>query len=99
MRSVRNTERVFKNTAAQKVREIENKTPGDFMAFRHLVRGENYRKSFQETGDTENSVWSCGQSMALIDSVPACEEMIKSIVQDAENIISGRLLKMTRSKL
>mmetsp|Transcript_5657 Transcript_5657/g.7879 ORF Transcript_5657/g.7879 Transcript_5657/m.7879 type:complete len:307 (+) Transcript_5657:61-981(+) len=37
MRSVRNTERVFKNTAAQKVREIENKTPGDFMAFRHLV--------------------------------------------------------------
>ena len=37
MRSVRNTERVYKNNAAKQVREIEQKKPGDFMAFRHLV--------------------------------------------------------------
>jgi len=37
MRSVGNTERVYKNSAAEKVREIEAENPGDFMAFRHLV--------------------------------------------------------------
>eukprot|EP00467_Chlorarachnion_reptans_P024419 CAMPEP_0114507614 /NCGR_PEP_ID=MMETSP0109-20121206/12114_1 /TAXON_ID=29199 /ORGANISM="Chlorarachnion reptans, Strain CCCM449" /LENGTH=330 /DNA_ID=CAMNT_0001686399 /DNA_START=105 /DNA_END=1097 /DNA_ORIENTATION=- len=100
MRSVRNTERVFKNQAAFKVREIEEKKPGDFMAFRHLVRGENYRKSFQESGDVQSSVWSCGQSMALIDSIPSCKNLIKEIIQDAEDIVANRLKGMiTKSKL
>eukprot|EP00466_Bigelowiella_natans_P000930 jgi/Bigna1/54352/estExt_Genewise1Plus.C_320004 len=100
MRSVGNTERVYKNSAAEKVREIEAENPGDFMAFRHLVRGENYRKSFQETGDTKSSVWSCGQSMALIDSVPSCKELIGTIVSDAETIIARRLQNMVvKSKL
>ncbi|GAB5362596.1 hypothetical protein AAMO2058_000811200 [Amorphochlora amoebiformis] len=100
MRSVRNTERVFKNKVAKEVQKIEQEKPGDFMAFRHLVRGENYRKSFQDTGDTKSSVWSCGQSMALIDSIPTCKELIQSIVKDAENIMSKRLETMiVQSKL
>lgn len=99
MRSVRHTERVFKNSAAKQVQEIESKKPGDFMAFRHLVRGENYRKSFQETGDIDNSVWSCGQSMALVDSVPTCKELLESIVSEAETIMSKRLVGMLTSKL
>mmetsp|Transcript_29468 Transcript_29468/g.51746 ORF Transcript_29468/g.51746 Transcript_29468/m.51746 type:complete len:330 (+) Transcript_29468:122-1111(+) len=99
MRSVRNTERVYKNNAAKQVREIEQKKPGDFMAFRHLVRGENYRKSFQETGDAESSVWSCGQSMALIDDVPTCKQLVETIVKDAERVMTKRLAGMIVSKL
>uniref|UniRef100_A0A7S3YLF3 Nitronate monooxygenase domain-containing protein n=2 Tax=Lotharella globosa TaxID=91324 RepID=A0A7S3YLF3_9EUKA len=99
MRSVRNTERVYKNSVAKQVQEIEKKKPGDFMAFRHLVRGENYRKSFQETGDAENSVWSCGISMALIDDIPSCQDLIETIVKDAEEIISKKLAGTIKSKL
>mmetsp|Transcript_24577 Transcript_24577/g.36852 ORF Transcript_24577/g.36852 Transcript_24577/m.36852 type:complete len:331 (-) Transcript_24577:105-1097(-) len=100
MRSVKNTERVYKNKTAMKVREIEEKKPGDFMAFRHLVRGENYRKSFQDTGDPSSSVWSCGLSMALIDDVPSCKELIEKIVKDAEKTIHARLNGMiVKSKL
>ena len=39
MRSLRNTERVFKNETALKVQEIEKEHPGDITKIMHLVRG------------------------------------------------------------
>ncbi len=99
MRSVKNTERVYRNPVAQQVIKIEQEKPGDFTAIRPYVRGENYRVSFQETGDPNTSVWSCGQSMALIDDIPSCAELIQRIVKDAEDIISNRLPSMIKSKL
>lgn len=48
LKSLRNTERVYKNDAAKKVQEIEKEHPGDINAIRHIVSGENYRKSFYE---------------------------------------------------
>lgn len=84
MRSVRNSERVYKNSVALKVQDIEKEYPGDFSKIHEYVKGENYRKSFQETGDTESSVWSCGTSMALIESVMSCQELIDSIIAEAE---------------
>ena len=47
--------------------------------------------SFQETGDAENSVWSCGPVMGLIDDVPTCEDLVAGMVAEAESIIKGRL--------
>jgi len=90
MRSVRNTERVFKTPSAMKVREIEAEKPGNIMAIRHLVSGENYRKSFQETGDP-NSVWSCGQTIGLIDDIPTVENLVNRIIWKAEETIKSRL--------
>lgn len=54
----------------------------------------DYRASFQETGDTESSVWSCGPVMGLIDSVPTCDELITGMVDEAEGLIKGRLAAM-----
>merc|ERR1719482_1484125 len=83
MRSLKNSERVFKNETSMKVVEIEKQFPGDFAKIAEYVKGENYRKSFQETGDTTNSVWSCGQVMGLIESIPSCQELINSIMTEA----------------
>ena len=58
-----------------------------------------YRQSFQETGDTENSVWSCGQSIGLIDDIPTCKDLIDNIVEEAEDIIRVRLFSKLTSKL
>lgn len=93
-RTLNNTERVFKNKTALKVREIEAANPGDFSAIAPYVKGENYRKSFQETGDIESSVWSCGLSIGLIDEVKPCKDMLQDIVNDAANIIRNRLPSM-----
>ena len=91
MRSLKNTERVYKNPTVEEVQRLEAASPGDINAIRHLVRGENYRKSFQETGDPSTSVWSAGLVMGLIHDVPTVKELIDRIVVDAERIIHHRL--------
>ena len=110
MRTVNNTERVFKNPTAQEVFrstwhhqsepvvlgasqvvDIETEHPGEFDKFGHLVKGMKYKESFQVTGNTQDSVWSCGQSIGLIDDVPTCEVLIERIVGEAEAIITQRL--------
>eukprot|EP00440_Ansanella_granifera_P057096 gb/GFBE01061892.1/.p1 GENE.gb/GFBE01061892.1/~~gb/GFBE01061892.1/.p1 ORF type:complete len:330 (+),score=117.93 gb/GFBE01061892.1/:1-990(+) len=90
-RTLKNTERVYKNKTAMEVRGIEEKHPGDFSKIVHLVKGENYRKSFQETGDAESSVWSCGQSIGLVNDIPTCKELMDKMVAEAEDIIRNRL--------
>lgn len=84
-----NTERVFKNKTSQKVVEIEKATPGDFQAVRPYVSGEMYRASFHETGDSTSSVWSCGQCMGLIDSIPTCKEIIDGMVAECKQVMQA----------
>lgn len=98
-RTLNNTERVYKNETAMKVREIESQKPGDFPAIRPYVLGENYRKSFQETGDTTSSCWSCGLSMALIHDIPSCQELLDRMVADAEQAVKRASSKVISSKL
>jgi len=94
MTTVKNHERVYKNSVAEEVRAIESEKPGDFSAIHHLVRGENYRVSFQETGDPESSVWSAGCVMGLIDDVPTCDELVRRIVDEALDVITDRLSRV-----
>mmetsp|Transcript_8858 Transcript_8858/g.20655 ORF Transcript_8858/g.20655 Transcript_8858/m.20655 type:complete len:330 (+) Transcript_8858:164-1153(+) len=95
MRSVRNTERVYKNDITTKVQELEHEFPGDFTKIHPYVKGENYRISFQESGDPDSSVWSCGPVMALIDDVQTCDELITTMVADAESALAeaGSMVK------
>ena len=61
--------------------------------------GENYRKSFQETGDPESSVWSCGQVMELIDDVPTCQVLMDRMVAEAEQILQKNVQLVSKSRL
>jgi len=99
MRTVKNTERVYKNEYALKALEAENKAPGDFNVIAPFVKGMLYKKSFQETGNVEDSVWSAGQVMGLIDDIPSCEELLERMVKEAEEIIRGRLPSFLKAKL
>jgi NAD(P)H-dependent flavin oxidoreductase YrpB (nitropropane dioxygenase family) len=90
-RSLSNTARVFKNSVAQKVVEIESK-PGatKFEDIQSLVAGVKGRELF-DGGDLDNGIWSAGMIVGLIDDIPSCEELVHRIVADAEQIIGGRL--------
>ena len=101
MTTLRNTERVYKNKTSDIVQKIEKEKPGNIGAIYQYVRGENYRKSFQETGDTQSSVWSCGQSMALIDDIPTCQQLVQNVINDALQIIHHKIpcQAPTKSKL
>eukprot|EP00461_Guttulinopsis_vulgaris_P000564 UN00564 len=95
--TVKNTERVFRNSASKKVAEIEAAQPGNLQAIIPYVKGENYRKAFQETGDTETGVWSCGSSIALIHDVPTCAEIIKKMVQECEESLQQAMKNVVPS--
>ena len=72
MRSVRNSERVYKNRCAEEVLAIEAEHPGDFKKIHHLVSGENYRKSFQETGDAQSSGAAAAPNQGQPSELPLC---------------------------
>jgi len=86
-RTLKNTERVYKNAASLKVVEIEKEHPGEFERIRPFVSGTMYKDSFQKTGDTQSSVWSCGQVAGLLKDQPTCKEFIERTVKECEATI------------
>lgn len=93
-RSLRNTARVYKNSVAKQVLEIEAR-PGDtdFNDLKDLVAGAKGRAVF-ETGDMEHGIWTAGMVMGMIDSIPTCDELVQSIARECEEIIKSRLVGM-----
>jgi len=93
-RSFRNTARVFKNSVAEKVVEIESR-PGEtkFEDIQPLVQGLKGRELF-DGGDLNKGIWSAGMIVGLIDDNPSCEELVTRIIAEAEDILSNRLREM-----
>ena len=91
-RTLSNTARVFKNSVAEQVIEVESK-PGatQFEDIQSLVQGAKGRELF-DTGDLDKGIWSAGMIVGLIDDIPTCNELITRIVAEAEEIIKQRLL-------
>lgn len=93
-RTLNNTARVFKNSIAEKVLEIEaQEGPTRFEDIQPLVQGTRGRELFDD-GDLDKGIWSAGMIVGLIDDIPSCEELITRIVAEAEEIISQRLGQM-----
>lgn len=88
-RKFRNTARVYKNTVAEKVAEIEA-AGGDFKDVHAFVSGEKQEEAWS-TGNIEAGMVTAGMSGALVKDVPSCQELIDRIISDARSIIKGRL--------
>lgn len=91
MRPLRNTERVLKNTAVEKIVDIEREK-GAGLAIEDIVElvAGVYPKVMTD-GDMESGAWSCGMVAGLIHDVPSCHDLINNMVSEAEKIIRGRL--------
>ena len=95
MRPMRNTERVLNNAAVEEVLRIERERlaagePLQIDDVRHLVAGTKNRKVLQE-GEMDTGVWSCGMVAGLIHDIPTCQELLDTIMAEAEALISQRL--------
>lgn len=95
-RTLNNTARVFKNSIADKVVEIEAQ-PGatDFKDLQPLVAGVKGREVLDK-GDLEYGIWTAGMVVGLIKDIPTCDELLKTIVADAQEIIAARLAAMVK---
>jgi nitronate monooxygenase len=89
-RKFRNTARIFKNSVADQVVQIESKPDSKFEDIAPLVAGERGRKVYEE-GDLDAGVWSAGMVTGLIHDIPSCDELVRRIVSQAAEIIHKRL--------
>lgn len=92
-RTYKNTARVYRNGIADEVAAIEA-SGGEFGQVHHLVSGANQEKAWS-TGDIEAGMVTVGMCGGLINDIPSCEELVRNIVSDAEQIISQRLASIT----
>lgn len=98
-RTLRNTARIFKNSVAEQVLEIESRAGAtDFNDIADKVSGQRGRKVF-ETGDIEGGTWSAGMVMGLIHDIPSCQELLERIVSDATSIIQRRLANICENHI
>ncbi len=94
MRPLRNTERVLKNPAVERVLEKERSkgTDLEFSDIAEDVVGVYPR--VMKDGEVDAGAWSCGMVAGLINDIPTCSELIDRIMAEAEKLINERLLKM-----
>jgi nitronate monooxygenase len=103
LRRLNNTCRVFRNKVSAEVEEIES-TKGedfDFADVAHLVNGKRGRTA-EAKGDADGGIWSAGQVVGLIDTIPTCAELIDDMMVECVETMQGRLASMVvtpRSRL
>jgi nitronate monooxygenase len=93
MRSLRNTERVLNNRAAEKVLEIESRGSTRIQDLIPYVSGLVGKEMIAD-GDTEKGTMAAGQCIGLIRDIPTCRELLDRIMAEAGEIINTRLARM-----
>ncbi|MEU1275537.1 nitronate monooxygenase family protein [Streptomyces sp. NPDC005799] len=91
-RPLRNTARVASNQVSREVVAVLERG-GAFEDVRELVAGARGRKVF-ETGDLDLGVWTAGLVQGLIRDIPTVADLIGRIVDEAEELITGRLNRL-----
>jgi len=89
MRSLRNTERILRNTVGEKVAEMEEKG-ATVEELAPLITGQGIKAVFQ-TGNLDQGTVPCGQAVGLIRDIPTVKELIKTIIREAEEVVKHRL--------
>ena len=91
MRPLRNTERVLRNAAVDRLLEKE-RSLGANLKFEDIIEevAGVYPKIMTQ-GDMEAGAWSCGMVAGLIHDVPTVKELVDRIMAEAEAIIGQRL--------
>ena len=92
LRKVRNTSRIYKNSVALKIREIEARPDSTFEEIYNLVSGVKNQVVYQ-SGDLEAGTWSAGMVMGLIHDIPTCKELLDGMVSEAQEILNGQLAR------
>lgn len=91
MRPLRNTERVLRNAAVDRLIDKE-KALGDKLAFTDIIEevAGVYPKIMMD-GAMDAGAWSCGMVAGLIHDIPNVKELIDRIMAEADALMTERL--------
>lgn len=87
-RTLHNTARVYKNKVSMEVVAIEKRGNAKFEDIRDLVSGARGRQVY-EKGDPDFGIWSAGIAMGLINDIPTCEELLRTLEKEVAEIVGG----------
>ena len=94
MRPLRNTERVLRNAAVDRLLDKE-KTLGTNLKFEDIIEQvAGVYPRIMLNGEMDAGAWSCGMVAGLIHDVPTVKELIDRIMREADAIITQRLKGM-----
>ena len=87
LRSLRNTERSYKNPTAEKVFEME-KQGATIEQLAPLISGQVGR-NILETGEVDTGLLTVGEVVGLVHDIPTVKELIDRIIKEAEEVSSN----------
>jgi NADH:quinone reductase (non-electrogenic) len=91
MRPLRNTERVMKNAAVERLLDKE-RTLGAALKFDDIMEEvAGVYPRIMRDGDMDAGAWSCGMVAGLIHDIPTVADLVGRIMREAESIIEQRL--------
>jgi nitronate monooxygenase len=92
MRPLRNTERVLKNAAVDRVIEKEKQMGSNLKIDDIIDEVAGIYPKIMQDGAMDAGAWSCGMVAGLIHDIPTCRQLIDGIMLEANDIIHRRLL-------
>jgi nitronate monooxygenase len=92
-RPLRNTLRIFDNSVARRILEMEAAGKG-IDEIGPVASGQKGRIVFEQ-GSREAGVWAAGISLGLVHDVPTVAELVSRMVREATAIIKERLPRLT----
>jgi NAD(P)H-dependent flavin oxidoreductase YrpB (nitropropane dioxygenase family) len=91
MRPLRNTERVLKNAAVERLLEKERALGANLTIADIIGEVAGVYPRIMLEGDMDAGAWSCGMVAGLIDDIPTVKQLIDRIMAQAHAIIHERL--------
>lgn len=86
-RTLRNTSRVARNAVSEEVVRIQQDPTKTIEDVRHLVAGVRGRTNVMGKGDTDDGIWTVGQSQGLIHDIPTAADLVRNIMRQAEEVL------------
>jgi NAD(P)H-dependent flavin oxidoreductase YrpB (nitropropane dioxygenase family) len=97
LRTLKNTERVMKNTGVDRLIEIEHEKGADLKVEDIMPQIAGIYPKVMIDGDMNAGAWSCGMVIGLIHDVPTVKELVDRIMGETETLIRDRLVGLLES--
>ena len=91
MRPLRNTERVLRNAAVDRLLEKERSMGSNIKIEDIFAEVAGVYPRVMQEGAMDSGAWSCGMVAGLVHDIPTVRELIDRIMQEADDLIRTRL--------
>jgi NAD(P)H-dependent flavin oxidoreductase YrpB (nitropropane dioxygenase family) len=90
-RRFHNSARVARNSISEEIARISEGPGATFADIAHLASGARGREAVLGRGDMEDGMWWAGQTQGLIHEVDSVQNVVDTIMAEAENLIANLL--------